>query len=165
MIIFMTNAMGIGWPLIQDTIKKSEDSPRGRAVSVLHPAEKPGIRLMVNAIQPESYIRPHMHESADEVWNVLTGRLRAVLFDERGKVTSSYDMESVDNNRAMYIPPGVFHTLISLEPNSSILETTIGPYNPDEYKNFASFAPEEPEGGVTAYGHDIQKFMEGLREL
>ena len=64
--------------LIEETIR---ESPRGRAVNVLHPPEKEGIRILVNAIQPGSYIQPHFHET-EEIWVILTGELEALLFNE-----------------------------------------------------------------------------------
>lgn len=65
--------------IIEETIKKAQDSARGRAPTVLHSADKVGIRVIVNAIQPGSYIQPHLHEG-DEAFAFLTGELEVLFF-------------------------------------------------------------------------------------
>lgn len=57
----------------------------------------------------------------------------------------------------------MYHTVVSREPSSSMLDISIGPYNPDEFKKFSDWAPVEPKEGMIAYGEDIINFMNRLK--
>ena len=135
---------------LNDLIKQSETSPRKRAATPLHPYEKEGTRAILNCIQPESYARPHLHPSAhnaSEIWVPIQGRIAAITFDVNGNLREVNYISRKNPQDCIYleIMPDTYHTAISLEPNSIMLEFSRGPYNPDTYKAFANWAPPEEE--------------------
>lgn len=147
--------------IIEETIRRAENSARGRAASILDPHEKEGIRTLVHAIRRNCYIRPHFHES-DEAFAILTGKLDVIFFDEGGNVKEKYRMDDKGGMKLVGIPKKIYHNVISLDSCSTMLAISVGPYNPTKPKNFASWSPEEPKDGMEAYGLELHNFMKVL---
>ena len=146
-------------------IEKSKTSPRKRAPLPLHPYEKEGIRAVLNCIQPESYVRPHQHPSpynGSEIWVPIQGRIAAITFDLMGnlKEINYISKENLNDCAYIEIKPDTYHTAISLEPDSIILEFSRGPYDPKTYKTFATWAPPEEE--VESSAQYLQKLKDRL---
>jgi len=121
------------------------DSPRRRKnLNFHHDAEEPCHRLL-NAIEPDSYVRPHRHlgETQDETALVVRGRLGVVIFDETGTVVESRMLAAGGETFGATVPRGVFHTFISLEPRTVFFEAKAGPYRPLGPESFAPWAPAE----------------------
>lgn len=112
---------------------------------------------MVNAVEPESYVRPHRHLRPDkvEVFLCLRGRGALVTFDDGGAIQDVAILSADGDCWGAEVPPGTWHTLVSLEPGSVFYEVIEGPYDPDSHKKFAPWAPGEEEG---------QAYLEHLRE-
>ncbi|MEO6022340.1 MAG: hypothetical protein ABIP64_04340 [Burkholderiales bacterium] len=51
----------------------------------------------------------------------------------------------------MDIPPGVFHTLVALQPDCVFFETKAGPYVPVMADERGSWTPQEGSAGVSCY--------------
>ena len=135
-------------------------SPRRRKNLNFHPVlEHPAQRLL-NAVEPDSYIRPHRHRESerDETFVVLRGAFGLVLFDERGAVTHQAVLRANGDLSIAHVPANTFHTVIALEAGSVFFEAKAGPYTPITDKDFGAWAPAEGEAGVSAYLH-------GLRQL
>lgn len=106
---------------------------------------------MLNAIEPDSYIRPHSHASAQgcETIFALRGLMAFISFDEVGNVLHVKRFGAgdtvVDHNVliGVEIPPGTYHTVIALESGSVLIEIKPGPFNPAAPKCPAMWAPEE----------------------
>lgn len=103
------------------------------------------LQRLLNAMEPYSYIQPHKHENPDkrEAFFSLRGRIAVIEFDEIGNMT---DYTLLDPSKGTYgaeIPERAFHTIIALDPNTVAYEIKDGPYNPDDDKNFAPWAPKE----------------------
>jgi cupin fold WbuC family metalloprotein len=60
-------------------------SPRRRALVRYHEHEE-AVQRMINAVEPDSYIRPHRHQDPDkvEVFLALRGSACICTFDEEG---------------------------------------------------------------------------------
>ena len=103
------------------------------------------VQRFLNAIEPDSYVRPHRHiaPERDEVFLVLKGEGAVIIFDKNGMVENVYSLNTGKGQWGVDIPGGIYHTIISLEKNSVFYEIKPGPYNPDIDKGFADWAPEE----------------------
>lgn len=114
--------------------------------------DDPAQRLL-NAVEPDSYIRPHRHRQAgrDETFVVLRGALGLVLFDDAGAVVRTVRMQAGGIHAGAHVPPDTFHTLVALEPGSVFFEAKAGPYAALTDKDFGPWAPREGEAGVAAY--------------
>jgi len=130
-------------------------SPRHRAIVRYHEHEE-AIQRMLNAVEPESYVRPHRHADPAklEVFLALRGRGRVV--DEAGAVTSVVTMAAHGPTWGVEIPAGVWHSLIVDEPGTVLYEVIEGAYTPSTHKDYADWAP--PEGS-----EEGQAFLAALR--
>lgn len=115
---------------------------------------------LLNAIEPDSYIQPHRHldPAKDETLLVVRGRIGVIIFDEAGKVESRAVLVPGGDPAVVNIPSGVYHTWISLEPDSVFFETKAGPFLPLSRQEKAPWAPEENTEFTGTY-------LESLRRL
>lgn len=138
--------------LFSDLAEQAAASPRQRQHHNFHQMEEPCHRMAVG-LQPDTYIPPHRHLSADkaEALLVLKGRLGVLIFTDEGVVLDKRVLEAGGNCVGVDLPPGVFHALVVLEADSILFECKAGPYTPVGEGEHASWAPREGEPGVAAY--------------
>ena len=101
----MKNVTHINQNLLQTVTTKAKASPRQRMNHNFHQLKDPANR-MLNAIEPESYIRPHRHLTPpkDEGFLILRGKGSCLIFDENGKVTDVYTLNPLDEKWGVDIP-------------------------------------------------------------
>ena len=61
---------------------------------------------------------------------------------------------------AIELLPETWHTVVSLQPGSVLLEVKAGPFNPEESKEFASWAPVEGDLESESYLGELIKKLE-----
>ncbi len=127
-------------------------NPRRRQHHNLHAMEEPCHRLAVG-LQPDTYIAPHRHLSADkaETLLVLQGRLGLLLFDEQGQLQSTRVLQAGGECCGVDLPSGQFHALVVLAADSVLFECKAGPYRPLLAEEQATWAPREGEPAVADY--------------
>ncbi|WP_339412549.1 WbuC family cupin fold metalloprotein [Pseudomonas sp. EA_35y_Pfl2_R5] len=127
-------------------------NPRQRQHHNFHQMEEPCHRMAVG-LQPDTYIPPHRHLSADkaEALLVLKGRLGLLIFNDSGEVLDKRVLEAGGACIGVDLPPGVFHALVVLEADSILFECKAGPYKPVGEGEQASWAPREGEPDVADY--------------
>jgi len=137
-----------------ELIEQSRTSTRRRAAYSPHSQDYQGMQLLVNAIQPDSYIPPHKHPS-QEIWIPLKGRINFVIFDENGKLM---DVQVLNERNAIFLecPENTYHTGIAAEPDSIFGNLNPGPYSPLD-KIPAIWAPSESNS-------DFPKYLERLKD-
>lgn len=130
---------------IESVSLKAKAAPRRRINYNFHPFPEDTLQRMLNAMEPETYIQPHKHEIPDktEVFFCLRGKLLVVEFDDNGNVADYILLDSNSQNYGCEIAPRVFHSIICLESGSVAYEVKDGPYNPQDDKHFAPWAPSE----------------------
>lgn len=148
--------------LLNDTSKKAKASTRLRMNHNFHEDYADPINRMLNALEPNTYCRPHKHEDPDksEVFIVLRGKMAVLIFDEKGNVTETYTFSPTEGTYGIDIPPRIWHTLVCLETGSVAYEVKDGPYVQPLDKNFASWAPEEGSAEAQEY---LSKLIEQLQ--
>ncbi len=144
--------------LISKVQAEANISPRKRSTYNFHKEFSDPINRMLNAINPGSYVQPHKHENPDkrEVFLLLTGKALLVFFDNSGNITEHIIIDK-EQNYGVEIPPQKWHMLISLEEGTVVYEIKDGPYNPDDDKNFAPWAPSENSSESNLYLDNILK--------
>jgi len=129
--------------LINEVIDNAKNDKRKRKNYNFHNLSD-NVQRMLNAIEPDSYIRPHKHINPPKIefFIVLKGKFYVVFFNENGEI---YDVVYLDGkkNIGIDIKPGVIHSLISLKKGGVIFETKDGPYDPSTDKKFPDWAPLE----------------------
>ncbi len=130
--------------LLENISIKAAKSERKRINFNFHQLED-GVQRMLNAIEPDSYVRPHRHINPDreEFFVVLKGKGGVILFDENGKIQEKILLDPISGNIGIDISGRIFHTIFSLEKGSVFFEVKPGPYDPLADKGFADWAPEE----------------------
>eukprot|EP01132_Coremiostelium_polycephalum_P020881 gene20881-24811_t len=115
--------------------------------------EEPCHRMAVG-MQPSTYVPPHRHLSADkaETLLVLKGSLGLLIFSETGEVLAKRVMQAGGECQGVDLPPGVFHGLVVLEPDTLMFECKAGPYRPVGEGELASWAPREGDAEVADAG-------------
>lgn len=138
--------------IFTDTSKKAKQSSRLRMNYNFHELSDP-IQRMLNAIEPGSYIQPHKHENPEkrELFLVLKGKGAVIIFDNTGKVSDIHLLETGGETVGLEIPPGVWHTVISLKEDTIFFEIKDGPYVALSDKDFAPWAPSPGDETEQSY--------------
>lgn len=128
-------------------VTQAKNSPRLRQHSNIHLDYADPCQRLFNAIEPYSYIRPHYH--GIETLFAIRGLMALIIFNNDGAIeqvrrfginSSSSDLNIVSG---MEIPSSKWHTVISLESGSVLLEIKAGPFDPSAPKSLAPWAPQE----------------------
>ena len=124
---------------------EARQSPRQRKNLNLHPTDDFCCHRLLNAVEPDTYIRPHRHAdpNKDESMVMVRGSMGLVAFDDEGRVSDTRVMAVGGEAFAVDIPHGRYHTAISLEPGSVFFEAKAGPYRPLTDDELAPWAPAE----------------------
>ncbi|MCF8227481.1 MAG: WbuC family cupin fold metalloprotein [Bacteroidales bacterium] len=132
---------------IGDVSFRARKSERKRMNHNFHEFPEDTLQRMLNAIEPGTYIQPHKHENPDkrEAFFVLRGRIAVVEFDDDGRVVDHIVLDARKGKYGAEISPRTWHVIISLEPGSVAYEVKDGPYDPENDKIFAPWAPAEGE--------------------
>jgi cupin fold WbuC family metalloprotein len=130
---------------LEAAVAYSRQSPRRRVVQPFHRTEADTLHRMFNAVQPDSYIRPHRHLDPPkaEAWILLRGAVAFFTFEDDGRVRACLEARAGGEVFGVDLIPGVYHTFIALEPDTVIYETKDGPFAPATDKAFAPWAPAE----------------------
>lgn len=116
--------------LCNHVIECSRDSERRRMIQPFHRSAEEPLHRMLNAVQPDSYVRPHRHLAPPkhEAFIVLRGALAFFTFDDEGSVVTATTLGPTQGAFGVDVQPGVFHTLVAREPDTLLYEVKTGPY-------------------------------------
>lgn len=130
-------------------VTEAQDNNRKRQHHNIHESFDDPCQRLFNAIEPGSYIRPHRHASdpRDEMLIAVRGMMALVAFDDQGSVDKvvrfGVDRKNEGIAVGVEIPSTSWHTVIAFEPGSVLLEVKAGPFDPNQPKDLAPWAPEE----------------------
>lgn len=146
---------------LSDLSKKAKLSKRKRQNLNFHQHFGDSIQRLLNAIEPDTYITPHKHETPDkrEVFILLEGEMALLIFDDHGNIIDSIYLNK-NNIQLVEIPPRTWHSLVSLKEGTVYYEIKDGPYNVVTDKNFAPWAPSEDESDSINYLKFLKEFAE-----
>ena len=140
-------------------------NPRKRQHQNIHESYEDPCQRLFNAIEPESYIRPHNHatDPRDELLIAVRGSMALVIFDEHGIVIDFVRFGAGKTSEGLSVgaevPRNTWHTVIALEPGCVLLEVKSGPFDPNQPKDLAPWAPGE--GAVEASDY-LNQLIEGV---
>jgi cupin fold WbuC family metalloprotein len=146
---------------LNELTAQAQDNPRKRQHCNIHERYADPCQCLFNAIEPDSYIRPHRHatDPKDELLIAVRGSMALVTFDEQGMVTEvvrfGVDRNGVGLAVGAEVPANTWHTVIAFEPSCVLLEVKAGPFDPNQPKDLAPWAPNE--GGSIA-----KQYLENL---
>lgn len=143
--------------LLEGVSQKAKTALRKRMNYNFHKEMSEPLHRMINALEPDTYVRPHKHENPDklESFVILTGKVVVITFDEVGNIIQSSILSHESGKYGVEIAPRVFHTIISLASGTTVYEGKTGPYTPVDDKDFASWAPVEGSPEASGYLNSI----------
>src|SRR5207253_507957 len=88
------------------------------------------VQRMLNAVEPDSYVRPHRHVNPNkpEAFVALRGSVLVVRFSDDGAPTEGVVVSADGPVRGAEVPGGAWHCFLSLQPGTVLFEVTQGPY-------------------------------------
>lgn len=147
--------------LLDCTSEAAKQSPRLRMNHNFHADTDDLLNRLINAIEPDSYIRPHRHQQPDkeEIFLLLRGKAAFFLFDDKGNITDKLILSPNEGIYGAEIAPGVWHTLLVLEPDTVVYEIKRGPFAPLAPENFAPWSPAAEDTDA------VKEYMAYLRRM
>ena len=144
---------------LQELAGRALVSPRKRQHQNIHAGYSEPCQRLFNAIEPDSYIRPHMHGpfQGPEMIIAIRGLLKLVAFDRDGGVDEVVIFGTERYSEAKKFPVGMevlsgrWHTVVAMDPGAILLEVKAGPFNPSASKFLAPWAPEEGSREAVSY--------------
>jgi cupin fold WbuC family metalloprotein len=145
--------------IINKTSDKAKTSERNRCNYNFHKSYGDPIQRFLNAVEPNSYLRPHKHEDPDktEIFLSLKGRVLIVEFDDNGSITDHFILDLQDGKIGVEIPPKTWHSFIALQEGSVLYEIKEGPFVQGAGMIFAEWAPEEGTKAAREFNDKILK--------
>jgi len=139
--------------LLRQLTAQALTAPRLRQNYNLHVGDHAYCHRLLNAIEPASYIRPHRHLDLNkaEGFVLLSGALGVITLSDEGVVMQTALLSFASGNLAADIPPGVFHTAVSLASGTVFYEAKAGPYLPLTEEEKAPWSPEEGSPSASIY--------------
>lgn len=145
-------------------MRAASRSERTRQHLNIHQSFEEPCQRLLNAICPDSYIRPHRHalDPKTETLFAVRGTFALILFEDSGAPREVIGFgaggRDASTNAGVELAPGAWHTVLALTDGAVLLEVKAGPFVATAAKEFAPWAPGENGPGVAEY-------MRGLRKL
>ncbi len=144
---------------LDNLTKDAEHSSRLRQHKNIHQHYNEPCQRLFNAIGVDSYIRPHRHSIDPKVECLIAvrGRMALVVFDDVGQVLEviRFGAQSSETSMTLSVgvdlPTDVWHTVIAEVPGSILFEVKSGPFNPEQAKEWAAWAPAENTPDAVEY--------------
>lgn len=136
-MIVVTRAM------VAEVAAEARVNARRRKNMNFHTSDEARCHRLLNAIEPDSYIRPHRHldPEKDESFILMSGSLAIITFTDSGDVIETVVLSAAKGNLAAELPSGVYHTAFSLESGTVFYETKAGPYRQLTSDEVAEWTP------------------------
>jgi len=131
--------------LLDSLTQKAKGATRKRMNYNLHPSPDDVVQRLFNAIEPDTYIRPHRHSDplSFEVFLIMRGSAVLLFFNDEGSVIERKVLSAGGETIGVEIPANTWHTMASLESGTIFFEVKKGPYVRPSGQNIAAWAPEE----------------------
>jgi len=148
--------------LLKKLSSQARSNPRLRVNFNLHSSHEEPSQRLLNAMEPDSYIRPHRHQTdpKNECFIAIRGKLALVTFNDLGEIEQLVRFGFGEDAVGAELPPGVWHTVVCLEPGAIFFETKSGPFNPIAKKDMAPWAPEEGSDGALGYLQKLRSMID-----
>lgn len=148
--------------LLDQVSAKAQASQRQRMNHNLHQLED-RVQRMLNALEPDTYVRPHRHIDPPkvEMFVILRGKSAVLIFDDEGRLENTIIL-SPQEICVVDIPAGHWHSLIALETGTVVMEAKDGPYIASTDKDFAAWAPRENSRDAAVW---LEKMRAGISEV
>ena len=121
---------------LDDLTDKAKQSPRLRMNYDLRDSSEDSCMRMLNALEPGTVIPIHRHSETSEDVICIRGCVEEVLYDAEGNEVERYLLKPDTECMACHVPIDQYHTCISKESGSIIVEFKNGKYDPNTTEIF-----------------------------
>lgn len=144
---------------LDELSRAAQGGPRRRLNLNMHGDYLDACQRLFNAVEPDSYLRPHRHTDPPkpECFVAVRGRFHLLLFDDAGTIVERIGLSPAGPVVAVDVPAGAWHAIVALESGSLFFETKPGPYSPLTDKDFAPWAPAEGGAEVERYLREVMR--------
>ena len=136
---------------IQDGLYQARCSARRRHPKILH---NPGdeFNRVINFMMEDSYMQPHLHPGVEKIEKIylIQGKIATLFFDDQGFVKNCTVLEK-GGQEMIEVPAFTWHTYVILSEYAITYETMMGKYEPQTWKQFAEYLPDENSSESKAY--------------
>jgi len=149
--------------MLDQLIAEAQASPRRRKNLNFHASDDFCCHRLLNAMEPDSYIRPHRHLDPlkDESMVMVRGRMGVLIFDDSGNVVRQAIITAAGLAVAVDIPHGLFHTVVGLESGTVFFESKAGPYLPLTDDEKGGWSPAEGTEEAVSYLAALVRLLKG----
>ena len=143
--------------ILDNLSEEAQKSPSRRKNLNYHDFLSDPLQRLLNAMEPDTYIQPHKHDTPDkrELFIILRGKALVVTFHNDGEIRQHFILDLLTENFGIEIPEKNWHSVIILKENTVLLEIKDGPYEAVLDKDFATWAPKEGEKTCLNYNQKI----------
>lgn len=136
---------------------QAEASPRKRAHLNIHHSYDEAVQKVLICMLYGTYIPPHchIHKHQSELFIVLHGSIKLIIFDENGKVLKKISLGDGSNASIVEIEPKLIHTVICESDEAFVLEVKEGPFVQEESKVFPEWSIQENDTQAKAYLEEL----------
>lgn len=115
--------------LIDKVVNEAKGSSRLRMNYNFHTDLNDKCQRLLNAMEPGTVLPIHHHKVA-EMYILLQGRLRVMIYDDNGKEIGSAILDNKEGEYGIQIPANTWHSLEIFEERTVIFEVKEGPFIP-----------------------------------
>ena len=115
---------------LDELTEKAKASERLRMNFDLRTSSDDNSQRMLNALEPGTVVPIHRHCTTTETVIIVRGKVKEILFDEKGNITEEIIMEVGDECPILQISAGQWHSIESLESGTVIFEAKDGAFAP-----------------------------------
>ena len=136
---------------VSSCISQAISSKRARFPKLLH---SPGdeFNRVFNFIMRDSYMQPPLHPNEEKIEKIhlIEGEVAVLFFDDHGVIKECTFLKKGEAE-LIEVPAFTWHTYVILSDYAISYETMMGAYNPETWKKFAEWAPQESTLGSLKY--------------
>jgi cupin fold WbuC family metalloprotein len=147
----------VGERQLDELLRDAAAGARRRSHILLHQNHQDQVQRLLIGLEPDSYVRPHVHSEQWEMLVLLRGRLDVLIFSPQAALVQRLAMSAAAP--VVQIPRATFHGAVALS-ESVVMEVKPGPYRPNE---FADWAPEEGKTAAAAFVGWVAEARPGSR--
>lgn len=122
--------------LLDELTAQAKESPRLRMNYDLRDSSEDGSMRMLNALEPGTVIPIHRHNDTSEDVICLRGVVEEILYNADGVEIDRFRLAPGTECMACHVPINQYHTCISLESGSVIVEFKNGKYDKETTEDF-----------------------------
>jgi cupin fold WbuC family metalloprotein len=121
----------------------ANSSERKRSPKILH-QKGDYLNKVFNFVLADSYMHPHLHPADEKIerMHLIQGSFALIIFDDNGEITETIVLEK-GKKEFVAVPAFTWHTYVMLTDEVIVYEEVDGVYNPDTWKDMATWAPKE----------------------